>query len=218
MLKIFTSGRAEGKTTRAIKEAALRGVPILVSDRQQQKFIYKQAEMMGLNIEVVTYNDVKKGSLKGSSKSKLQTEVYVDNIELLLAQVLDVPVAGFTVNSELGSIEFLGVTQSSLLNAHKANSLLVVKNGELENTVNHLKLQRQSFIRENKSLDTSVRYKNKDIAELKSKLEKLEKENNHLKETDTFWKWLRSKFIKNSKSSENDSGASSKTKGVIIHR
>ncbi|MGX6978948.1 hypothetical protein ACWN8V_06795 [Vagococcus elongatus] len=218
MLKIFTSGRAEGKTTRVIKEAALRGVPILVSDHQQQKFIYEQAEMMGLNIEVVTYNDVKKGSLKGSSKSRLETEVYVDNIELLLAQVLDVPVAGFTVNSELGSIEFLGVTQSSLLNAHKANSLLVVKNGELKNTVTHLKLQRQSFIRENKSLDTSVRYKNKDIAELKSKLEKLEKENNRLKETDTFWKWLRSKFVKNSKSSEGDSGASSKPKGVIIHK
>lgn len=218
MLKIFTSGRAEGKTTRVIKEAALRGAPILVSDHQQKKFIYEQAEMMGLNIEVVTYNDVEKGSLKGSSKSRLETEVYVDNIELLLAQVLDVPVAGFTVNSELGSIEFLGVTQSSLLNAHKANSLLVVKNGELENTVTHLRLQRQSFIRENKSLDTSVRYKNKDIAELKSKLEKLEKENNHLKETDTFWKWLRSKFIKSSKSSESDSSASSKFKGVIIHK
>lgn len=85
-MKIINRGRGTGKTTMLISTAYVTGKPIITSTMNNKNNLMNMAEKMGIstNIEVYTINEW----LECHRVYKLNDEILVDNVELILGDVL----------------------------------------------------------------------------------------------------------------------------------
>lgn len=202
MLKVIMSGRGEGKTARLIREAALTQGAILVKYKDHAKHVEEMAEALGLKVKAYTQEQCSRGALLGL-EPRGDKKIYIDNIEMFLPALNGAKIEGFTVGAELGSIEHLAVDQPKLMDAYSANSALALRNAELENTQLFLNTRLEANVEENNKLaaeNTTISNKLKKEQYRNLLLEKEKTDLNaeilKLKSTDTFWKWLKSKFNK----------------------
>lgn len=83
-MEIYTSGRGQGKTLKAIQLSAEKQMPIVCSSYHQMEYIKYRAKEMNLKIpEPIIFEDVRRkviGNRRG---------LIVDDLDLLLRRVFD---------------------------------------------------------------------------------------------------------------------------------
>lgn len=98
--QIIVGGRRSGKTTEIIQLSAENGRYILVKDKNEADNLAKLAIKLGFNIPYpVTIQEVGNGKLKDSIIRR--DGLYVDNALALLEQMIEVPIAGASINYEV---------------------------------------------------------------------------------------------------------------------
>jgi hypothetical protein len=97
-MKIYHSGRATGKTTKLIMEAADKRFYIVCSTLKESARIHDQAEQMGLHIPVpITYAEFINGRFRGEAISGF----LIDNADFLLGILArGVPVHSMTLTMD----------------------------------------------------------------------------------------------------------------------
>ena len=77
-------GRREGKTTELIKMAHERGGYIVCLNRTEAQRVFEHAMELGMLIRLpITFHEF----LRGDYRTKGVSEVYIDNLEIALAQM-----------------------------------------------------------------------------------------------------------------------------------
>lgn len=96
-MKFINMARQSGKTTMLINAAYVNGAPILVSSESRKSFVKKQAESMGLTVEVYSLHEFISNHMHVYS-----SELYIDDaediIEKSLQQTLGAPVRACTIS------------------------------------------------------------------------------------------------------------------------
>lgn len=96
-MKFINMARQNGKTTMLINAAYVNGAPILVSSESRKSFVKKQAESMGLKVEVYSYHEFIVNHMH-----VYNSELYIDDaedfIEKALTQTLGTPVRACTIS------------------------------------------------------------------------------------------------------------------------
>lgn len=96
-MKIIARCRGTGKTTDLIKESALTGSYILVSNKSMVRSIMQSAQQMGLKIPYpVTIDELKMGNFQKSSIKR--DGLLVDNAELVLQQLIGTKINTLTIS------------------------------------------------------------------------------------------------------------------------
>lgn len=87
MTKIFTGGRASGKTTAAIKEASKHNLYILVTTRQQAAYVAMRAREMDLKIPYpISIDELEKTNL--SKSSIIRDGIIVEEAQSILEKLI----------------------------------------------------------------------------------------------------------------------------------
>lgn len=94
-MKFINMARQNGKTTMLINAAYANDAPIIVSSESRKSFVKKQAESMGLKVEVYSLNDFIQRHIHVS-------ELYIDDAEdiirIALMQTLGASVRACTIS------------------------------------------------------------------------------------------------------------------------
>ena len=96
-MKIINMARWSGKTTMLINAAYVNGAPILVSSESRKSFVEKQAESMGLKVEVYSLHEFTVNHMH-TYVSELYIDDAEDIIEKALKQTLGAPVRACTIS------------------------------------------------------------------------------------------------------------------------
>lgn len=96
-MKFINMARWSGKTTMLINAAYVNSAPILVSSESRKSFVKKQAESMGLKVEVYSLHEYIVNHMH-----VYVSELYIDDaediIEKVLKQTLGTPVRACTIS------------------------------------------------------------------------------------------------------------------------
>lgn len=94
-MKFINMARQNGKTTMLINAAYVNNAPILVPSENRKEFVKKQAESMGLKVEVYSLHEILMRRIHVS-------EFYIDDaegvIERALIEMLGAPVRACTIS------------------------------------------------------------------------------------------------------------------------
>lgn len=96
-MKFINMARRSGKTTMLINAAYVNGAPILVSSESRKSFVKKQAETMGLTVEVYSLHEFTVNHMHVYT-SGLYIDDAEDVIEKVLTQTLGSPVRACTMS------------------------------------------------------------------------------------------------------------------------
>lgn len=86
-MEIYTSGRGQGKTLKAIQLSAEKQMPIVCSSYHQMEYIKYRAKEMNLKMpKPIMFDDVR-GKVIGNRR-----RLIVDDLDILLRRILDAEV------------------------------------------------------------------------------------------------------------------------------
>ena len=83
-MEIYTSGRGQGKTLKAIQLSAEKQMPIVCSSYHQMEYIKYRAKEMNLKIPKPIMFDEVRLKIKGNRRGLI-----VDDLDILLRRILD---------------------------------------------------------------------------------------------------------------------------------
>lgn len=106
-MKLIIKPRYSGKTTELIKISAETGVPILVGNRQQAKYIKRMADDLSLWItDPYIISELKNGDRISPHK------ILVDDVEYILQQLIGAEITAMTISNNENPLEIELLTES----------------------------------------------------------------------------------------------------------